>query len=74
MFYEYDRANSEGKIGCQLVFSDIGTPGGKEFDVYNYVKSELVKKGIPENEIAFIHDAKTDAQRYILFKEMRTGK
>ena len=74
VFYEYDRANSEGKIGCQLVFSDIGTPGGKEFDVYNYVKSELVKKGIPENEIAFIHDAKTDAQRYILFKEMRTGK
>ena len=74
VFYEYDRANSEGKIGCQLVFSDIGTPGGKEFDVYNYVKSELVKKGIPENEIAFIHDAKTDAQRDILFKEMRTGK
>lgn len=74
VFYEYDRANSEGKIGCQLVFSDIGTPGGKDFDVYNYVKSELVKKGIPENEIAFIHDAKTDAQRDILFKEMRTGK
>ena len=74
MFYEYGRANSEEKIGCQLVFSDIGTPGGKDFDVYNYVKSELVKKGIPENEIAFIHDAKTDAQRYILFKEMRTGK
>ena len=74
VFYEYDRANSEGKIGCQLVFSDIGTPGGKEFDVYNYVKSELVKKGIPENEIAFIHDAKKDAQRDILFKEMRTGK
>ena len=74
VFYEYDRANSEGKIGCQLVFSDIGTPGGKEFDVYNYVKSELVKKGIPENEIAFIHDAKTDAQRDTLFKEMRTGK
>ena len=42
--------------------------------MYNYVKSELIKRGIPENEIAFIHDAKTDAQREVLFKEMRTGR
>ena len=74
VMYEYEKAEDEGKIGCQLVFSDIGTPGGKDFDVYNYVKSELTKRGIPENEIAFIHDAKTDAQRETLFKEMRTGK
>ena len=44
------------------------------FDIYNYVKTELVKKGIPEEEIAFIHDAITDAQRDVLFREMRTGK
>ncbi len=44
------------------------------FDVYNYVKTELVKQGIPAEEIAFVHDAKTDAQRDTLFKEMRTGK
>ena len=74
VMYEYEKAEDEGKIGCQLVFSDIGTPGGKDFDVYNYVKTELIKRGIPENEIAFIHDAKTDAQRETLFKEMRTGK
>lgn len=42
--------------------------------MYNYIKTELVKKGIPAEEIAFIHDAKTDAQRDTLFKEMRTGK
>ena len=42
--------------------------------MYNYLKTELVKKGIPAEEIAFIHDAKTDAQRDTLFKEMRTGK
>jgi hypothetical protein len=42
--------------------------------VYNYIKTELVKKGIPAEEIAFIHDEKTDAQRDTLFKEMRTGK
>lgn len=85
---EYFANNKDGKIGCQLVFSDIGTPkaswsedwdnkcksGECEFDVYNYVKTELVKAGIPAEEIAFIHDAKTDAQRDDLFKEMRTGK
>jgi len=72
--YEYEKAAGENKIGCQLIFSDIGTPGGKEFDVYSYVKSELLKRGMPEEEIAFIHDAKTDAQRDALFKEMRTGR
>ena len=85
---EYFRNNVDGKIGCQLVFSDIGTPkatwsedweelfkqGERTFDVYNYIKTELVKNGIPAEEIAFVHDAKTDAQRETLFKEMRTGK
>ena len=96
VFVEYEKAASEGKIGCQLIFSDIGTPKGSwsedmltdgywkqtateertggEFDVYNYLKTELVKRGIPAEEIAFIHDAKSDAQRDALFKDMRTGK
>lgn len=85
---EYFQNNTDGKIGCQLVFSDIGTPKRSwsedweellknracEFDVYNYIKTELVKRGIDAEEIAFIHDAKTDAQRDLLFQEMRTGK
>lgn len=72
---EYEKAKADGHIGCQLIFSDIGTPGpGKEFTVYDYLKESLLQFGIPEEEIAFIHDAKTDAQRDILFKEMRTGK
>ena len=33
-----------------------------------------MKRGIPAEEIAFIHDAKSDAQRDTLFKDMRTGK
>ena len=45
-----------------------------KFDVYNFIKTELVKLGIPSVEIAYIHDAKTDAQREMLFKEVRTGK
>ena len=96
VFAEYEKAKDEGKIGCQLIFSDIGTPKGSwsedmlsddfwkksgseersagDFDVYNYLKTELVKRGIPAEEIAFIHDAKSDAQRDALFKDMRTGK
>lgn len=87
VLYEYHKAEGEGKIGTQLIFSDIGTPkrpwsremldtpwhGAGNFDVYNYIKTELVKAGIPAGEIAFIHDAKTDAQRETLFKEMRAG-
>lgn len=74
VLYEYEKAKADGKIGCQLIFSDIGTPGGKEFDVYNYIKGQLIERGISAEEIAFIHDAKNDAQRDVLFKEMRTGK
>lgn len=85
---EYFAGNKNGKIGCQLVFSDIGTPkavwdreweakwkeGSREFDIYNYVRTELVKSGIPAEEIAFIHDAATDIRRDTLFRDMRTGK
>ena len=84
---EYFAGNRDGKIGCQLIFSDIGTPkttwtpdwaerirNGGQFDIYNYLKTELVKQGIPADEISFIHDAKTDAQREALFKDMRSGK
>lgn len=61
--------------GTQIIFSDIGTPGsGKKFTVYDYLKQELIMKGIPETEICFIHDAKTDEQREKLFAEMRGGK
>lgn len=42
-------------------------------NVYEEVKKKLVKKGIPSNEIAFIHDAKTDIQRKELFAKTRQG-
>ena len=72
---EYEKGNADGHIGCQLIFSDIGTPGqDKDFTIYDYLKETLIQYGIPSDEIAFIHDAKTDAQRDALFKEMRTGK
>ena len=60
--------------GAQVIFSDIGVPnGGKGFNVYQFIKDELVKKGIPSEEICFIHDAKNDKQRSDMFQDVRNG-
>lgn len=59
----------------QIVFSDFGTPGkGKEFDVYGDIRRKLVERGVPAKEIAFIHDANTDAKKARLFADVRSGK
>ncbi|MCH4611118.1 Eco57I restriction-modification methylase domain-containing protein [Helicobacter pylori] len=47
---------------------------GCSFDVYSDVLRHLVKMGIPQNEIAFIHDAKTEEQKQDLFKKLNRGK
>lgn len=66
---------SEEFKGTQIIFCDIGTPnGGQSFNVYDYLKSELVKSGILEAEICYIHDAKTDKQRDDMFANLRAGK
>lgn len=60
--------------GTQIVFCDVGTPNSNgRFSIYEYVKSELIKKGMKENEICFIHDAKSDIQREKIFADMRSG-
>lgn len=43
-------------------------------DVYNDIKKKLIDKGIPENEIAFIHDATTETKKEELFSKVRTGE
>lgn len=61
--------------GTQLLFSDMSTPtkiSGK-YDVYNDIKNKLIEKGIPANEIEFIHNADTDSKKANLFKKVRTG-
>jgi len=45
-----------------------------QFSVYDDLKAKLIAKGIPENEIAFIHDAGTDLQKAELFAKVRTGR
>ena len=61
--------------GTQLVFSDLSTPKGDgKFNVYDDIKTKLIAKGIPAEEIAFIHDANTEAQKAELFAKVRRGQ
>lgn len=57
----------------QIIFCDSGTPKPGQFNVYDEFKSCLIELGVPAHEIAFIHDANTDAQREALFEKVREG-
>lgn len=59
----------------QLVFCDLSTPKkeGQGFSVYNDIKKKLIKLGVPEKEIAFIHDADSDAKKLRLFNNVNAG-
>ncbi len=57
---------------CQIVFSDIGTPK-TSFNVYDELKYELTLRGVPAHQIAFVHDATTEAARARLFAEINAG-
>ena len=78
----YEEWQSSADIkGTQLVFCDLSTPKkpyseykyGKDFDAYNDLKHKLIERGIPENEIAFIHDANTDRAKQDLFDKINAG-
>lgn len=58
----------------QLLFCDLSTPKlDGTFSVYNSLREKLLQKGIPENEVAFIHDANTEVKKDELFKKERSG-
>ena len=58
-----------------MSFSDIGTPNdGSRFSVYSYIKEGLIQNGIPKEQIAFIHDAKTEGKRQRLLDLVREGE
>ncbi|MGQ7503776.1 SNF2-related protein [Streptococcus suis] len=69
------REGAEDKA-TQMIFSDIGTPKSKEegFDVYNELKDLLVDRGIPKEEIAFVHDANTDEKKNLLSRKVNSGE
>lgn len=69
------------KKSTQLVFCDLSTPKDmkgfekEEFtDVYNELKTKLIQKGIPEDEIAFIHEADNETKKKELFSKVRQGE
>ena len=73
--------DTQGFKGTQIVFCDLSTPKvrfedyayGTDFDAYNDLKHKLVQKGIPAQEIAFIHEANTDEQKQALFDKVNAG-
>ena len=59
----------------QMVFVDLSTPQNDgQFNVYDDLKKKLLDKGIPESEIAYIHNAKTEAAKKELFGKVRSGE
>lgn len=79
------RIYNETKVtkAAQLVFCDKSTPKNKsssydketnEYSVYNVIKQKLVLNGVKPNEVAYIHDAKTDEAKAQLFEKVRNGE
>ena len=78
---------TEVEKSAQLIFSDLSTPSGKSMsqetetdeedmfkNVYEDIRSKLIAKGVPREEIAFIHDANTEMRKAELFAKVRSGQ
>lgn len=67
--------DTEDIKAAQLVFCDSSTPKGDgSYNVYDALKGELVKLGVPEKEIAYIHDANSENKKAELFAKVRSGQ
>jgi N12 class adenine-specific DNA methylase len=63
-----------GTRQAQLIFCDFSTPKADgSFNVYDDIKRKLIAKGVPQDEIAFIHDANTEVRKAELFAKVRSG-
>ena len=59
----------------QLIFCDLSTPKGDgTFNVYEDIRNKLIEKGVPPEEIAFIHEANTELRKAELFGKVRSGQ
>lgn len=71
--YEIWEETAENR-STQMIFCDMSTPKGDgTFNVYDDIRDKLTAKGIPKEEIAFIHEYNTEAQKAELFKKVRSG-
>ena len=61
---------------AQMVFCDLSTPSKlrRQFSAYDDLKTKLVARGIPAEQIAFMQDFDSDVQKHTLFKDVRSGK
>lgn len=74
--YEMYESSNEIK-GTQMVFCDQSTPSMKDADkysIYTDLKAKLIEKGIPAEQIAFIHEANTAKEKDALFAKVRSGE
>ena len=72
--YRIWKENADKK-SAQLVFCDLSTPKNDgTFSVYNDIRKKLIARGIPAEEIKFIHEADTEAKKQELFKKVRRGE
>lgn len=66
------------KGATQIVFSDLGIKrryaNGKTFSAYDYIKSELIRRGVPARQIAFMRDYSDHAEKQRLFNDVNDGK
>jgi hypothetical protein len=68
-------SDTKDKKSTQLIFCDLSTPKGDgTFNVYDDIRNKLVAKGVPREEIAFIHEANTEARKTELFGKVRSGQ
>ena len=56
------------------MFCDLSTPNPNRFNVYDELRARLIASGVPEREIAFIHDAESDAEKMKLFTDVNAGR
>ena len=71
--YHLWKENEEKRL-TQIIFCDLSTPKkDSEFNVYDDIKAKLIKKGVPDVEVAYIHEADTEAKKKAMFAKVRTG-
>ena len=67
--------DTKEKKSAQLIFCDLSTPKNDgTFNVYDDLKRKLMDMGVPEREIAYIHNANTDIKKAELFTKVRNGQ
>jgi N12 class adenine-specific DNA methylase len=67
-------ADTSSARSTQLVFCDLSTPDPARFNVYDEIRTKLIEAGVPQADIAFIHDAETDAEKKLLFDSVNAGR